>query len=190
MGTRRSSRSCRPRSSRKPATSARCSASCVRWRTTFRRSYTTRSSARSTPIARTSSRSWRAPRRCRPMSDLERFWFELQREMIESGHIARFKTKVVKPDGKPLETTVVARRAVQRVRAVGLRAVPARAEAARDHAAPAHQRVPLGREAAGRFERRRYVSSVVDPTRGVLLSIYAQRPTCSSVSSAANRSAT
>ncbi len=41
------------------------------------------------------------------MSDLERFWFELQREMTESGHIARFKSKVVTPDGKPLETTVV-----------------------------------------------------------------------------------
>ncbi len=66
--------------------------------------------------------------------------------------VASFKTKVVTPDGKPLETTVVARRAVQCVRAVGLPAVPARAEAARDHAAPAHGGVPLGRQAAGRSE--------------------------------------
>ena len=109
------------------------------------------------------------------MSDLERFWFELQREMTESGRIARFKSKIVTPDGKPLETTVV-------------RVGPFNASVQGDYVQylPAQKqlavmpRQPTGdfRAAAKRLEdsSEGYVSSVVDPTRGVLLSIYAQRP--------------
>ena len=48
------------------------------------------------------------------MPDLERFWFELQREMTESGSVARFKTKVVTPEGAPVDATVVRVGPVQR----------------------------------------------------------------------------
>ena len=39
--------------------------------------------------------------------ELERMWFELQREMIESGKVLRFKTPVLKPDGATEEMEVV-----------------------------------------------------------------------------------
>src|SRR5262245_53265597 len=109
------------------------------------------------------------------MSDLERFWFELQREMTESGHIARFKAKVVTPDGKPLDTTVV-------------RVGPFNASVQSDYVQylPAQKQLAImPRQPTGEFRTAAkrlvdssegYVSSVVDPTRGVLLSIYAQRP--------------
>src|SRR5687768_4969726 len=37
------------------------------------------------------------------IADLERFWFELQREMTETGKVVNFKTSVVAPDGSPVE---------------------------------------------------------------------------------------
>jgi biopolymer transport protein ExbB len=109
------------------------------------------------------------------MSDLERFWFELQREMTESGHIARFKAKVVTPDGKPLDTTVVRVGAFNAsVQSDYVQYLPAQKQLA------VMARQPTGdfRSAAKRLvdSSEGYVSSVVDPTRGVLLSIYAQRP--------------
>jgi biopolymer transport protein ExbB len=109
------------------------------------------------------------------MSDLERFWFELQREMTESGRIARFKTRIVNPDGKPLETTVVRVGPFNAsVQSDYLQYLPAQKQLA------VMARQPTGefRSAAKRLTEASegYVNSVVDPTRGVLLSIYAQRP--------------
>ena len=40
------------------------------------------------------------------LSDLERLWFELQREMTETGKVTRFKTTVVKPGGQREEQWV------------------------------------------------------------------------------------
>src|SRR5688572_12987809 len=40
------------------------------------------------------------------IEELERFWFELQREMTESGSVARFKTTVVTPSGAAAEASV------------------------------------------------------------------------------------
>src|SRR5687767_11222027 len=40
------------------------------------------------------------------MQDLERFWFELQREMTETGNVAKFKTSVVTPKGESVEQVV------------------------------------------------------------------------------------
>ncbi len=109
------------------------------------------------------------------MPDLERFWFELQREMTESGHIARFKTKVVTPDGAPLETTVVRVGPFNAsTQAQYLQYLPAQKQLA----VMARQPTSEFRSAAKRLEdaAQGYASSVIDPTRGVLLSIYAQRP--------------
>jgi biopolymer transport protein ExbB len=109
------------------------------------------------------------------MPDLERFWFELQREMTESGHIARFKAKVVMPDGKPLETTVVRVGPFNAsVQAQYVQYLPAQKQLAVMPRQPTSE----FRAAAKRLEDATagYASTALDPTRGVLLSIYAQRP--------------
>ena len=41
------------------------------------------------------------------MEDIERLWFELQREMTESGKVVRFPTTVITADGEQLEQDVV-----------------------------------------------------------------------------------
>jgi len=41
------------------------------------------------------------------MEEIERLWFELQREMIESGKIAKFRTKVVIPGGDEVDKDVI-----------------------------------------------------------------------------------
>jgi biopolymer transport protein ExbB len=109
------------------------------------------------------------------IQDLERFWFELQREMTESGNVVRFKTKIVTSAGKSAEATVV-------------RSGPFNAVSNGDYlvylptqkqlAVMARQPSASFRTAAKRLEDAGsgYVQSVIDPTRGVLLSIYAQRP--------------
>jgi biopolymer transport protein ExbB len=109
------------------------------------------------------------------MQDLERFWFEMQREMTESGRIARFKTQVVTADGKPLETTVVR---VGPFNATVLARYLQYLPAQKQLAVMPRQPTSEFRSAAKKLEEATegYVSSVIDPTRGVLLSIYAQRP--------------
>ncbi len=41
------------------------------------------------------------------MEEIERLWFELQREMVESGKVVRFPTTVITADGEELEQEVV-----------------------------------------------------------------------------------
>jgi biopolymer transport protein ExbB len=107
--------------------------------------------------------------------DLERFWFELQREMTESGKVERFKTKVVSPGGAPVDATVVrvgsfsattggkylAYMPNEKQLSIMARQPGARFEAAAENLEQAHTG---------------YVKSVVDPTRGTLLTIYSLRP--------------
>lgn len=105
--------------------------------------------------------------------ELERFWFELQREMTETGKVVRFPTQVVTPAGGTTDATVV-------------RVGPFNATADGDYLTylPSQKqfaimaRQPSGLTPARWLEEARsgYVESVIDPTRGVLLSIYAQRP--------------
>jgi biopolymer transport protein ExbB len=109
------------------------------------------------------------------MTDLERFWFELQREMTESGHVSRFKAKVVTPEGAPLETTVVRVGPFNAsTDAQYLQYLPAQKQLAIMPRQPTSE----FRSAAKRLEETNegYASTAIDPTRGVLLSIYAQRP--------------
>jgi len=112
------------------------------------------------------------------MEDLGRFWFELQREMTESGRIVRFDATVVTPQGTPEKT---------RVTRVG--AFTATTEGRYLAYLPSQQELAImARQPGSEFTRpahalerngNGYVSGVIDPTRGVLLSIYAQRPTFS-----------
>jgi len=109
------------------------------------------------------------------MSDLERFWFELQREMTESGSVVRFKTSVVTPEGAPLETEVVR---VGPFNATSSAKYLSYLPSQRQLAVMPRQPTSEFRGAAKDLEATTagYAEAALDPTRGVLLSIYAQRP--------------
>jgi biopolymer transport protein ExbB len=109
------------------------------------------------------------------IEQLERLWFEIQREMTESGSVTRFATSVIGADGTPQDTEVVRiggfvamsdGRYLQYLPSVGKLQVLARQ--------PASDLVGLARE----LERARdgYVEAAVDPARGVVLSMIVQRP--------------
>ena len=109
------------------------------------------------------------------IGDLERFWFELQREMTESGQVVKFKTKIVEPDGSPVDATVT-------------RLGPFTAVANGQYLSflPSQQQLAtMARQPGGKFNAAAkeledtssgYVGAELDPTRGVLLTLYAQRP--------------
>lgn len=109
------------------------------------------------------------------MQNLERFWFELQREMTESGKIARFSTKVITPKGESVDSAVV-------------RIGPFSATTKGDflsYLPGQHQLAVMPRQPGAKFQspsltlettQDGYSRAIVDPTRGVLLSIYSQRP--------------
>lgn len=109
------------------------------------------------------------------IQDLERFWFELQREMTESGNVVKFNTKVVTPEGTPVDASVV-RVGPFSATTEGsyLAYLPSQKEFAIMARQPGAEFSTPAR--ALQASRDGYVESVVDPTRGVLLSIYAQRP--------------
>jgi biopolymer transport protein ExbB len=110
------------------------------------------------------------------IGDLERFWFELQREMTETGKVASFRTKVVSPDGKQVDATVT-------------RVGPFTATTGGDYLnyLPGQEQLAImARQPGSKFQgpakdveraKAGYERGMIDPTRGVLLSIYAQRPT-------------
>jgi biopolymer transport protein ExbB len=109
------------------------------------------------------------------MTDLERFWFELQREMTETGTVSKFKTQLVSVTGTPSDATIV-------------RVGPFTATSDGDYLnymPTQRQLAVMPRQPGGRFQgpalelektASGYTQAVVDPTRGVMLSIYAQRP--------------
>lgn len=109
------------------------------------------------------------------MADLERFWFELQREMTETGNVVQFKTQVVAPAGDPVEATVT-------------RVGPFNATSDGkylNYLPSQHQLAIMPRQPTAEYRdpaldleeaKDGYVQTALDPTRGVLLGIYAQRP--------------
>ena len=109
------------------------------------------------------------------IEQLERLWFEIQREMTESGRVARFRTKIVDANGVPTEAEVeligsfVAMsegRYLNYLPSVGALGVLARQpEAGLTGSARALQDASGG-----------YVKAAVDPSRGVLLQMIVQRP--------------
>lgn len=110
------------------------------------------------------------------MADLERFWFELQREMTESGKVVKYKAKVISPEGQPVETMVTR---------VG--PFSATTDGKYMNYLPSQEQLAImARQPGSKFETPAerletissgYAEGVVDPTRGTLLSIYSQRPT-------------
>jgi biopolymer transport protein ExbB len=109
------------------------------------------------------------------IDELERLWFEIQREMTESGRVVRFQTAIVDDDGAPKQTEVVRiggfvavsdGRYLTYLPSVGKLGVLSRQPPAElTEAARALQAARGGT-----------VQAVVDPSRGVLLSMIVQRP--------------
>ena len=108
-------------------------------------------------------------------AELERLWLEIQREMTESGKVARFNAEIVQPNGNKANAQVI-------------RIGPFTAIADGDYLGylPTLQslnvlpRQPTG-EIVDAAERLRetssgYVPMVIDPARGVLLAMYVERP--------------
>jgi biopolymer transport protein ExbB len=109
------------------------------------------------------------------MADLERFWFELQREMTETGSVVKYKTTLVTSAGTPAEGTVT--RVGPFVATSGgmyMNYLPTQRQLAVMPRQPGDRfqgpAIELEKATSG------YTQAVVDPTRGVMLSIYAQRP--------------
>ena len=110
------------------------------------------------------------------MSDLERFWFELQREMTETGKVVKYKAKVISAEGQPMDATVT-RVGPFSVTTSGkyLSYLPSQGQLA----VMARQPGSKYQSPANALEETKvgYTEGVIDPPRGTLLSIYAQRPT-------------
>lgn len=109
------------------------------------------------------------------IAELERLWFEMQREMTATGDIQRFEHQVVQPDGHS-ETTEVVRIGPFTVMSNGkfLSYLPSMKSL-----------VVLTRQPPSRFlaaaselqaAKSGFVRSVVDPGRGVLIALYGERP--------------
>jgi biopolymer transport protein ExbB len=109
------------------------------------------------------------------IQDLERFWFELQREMTETGKVVKYPTKIVTPEGKTIDS-IVTRIGAFSASTDGqyLQYLPSQ----KVLAVMPRQPGPEFRNPARNLELAKdgYTQSVLDPTRGVMLSIYAQRP--------------
>jgi biopolymer transport protein ExbB len=109
------------------------------------------------------------------IDQLERLWFEIQREMTESGRVARFRTKIVDANGVSTDAEVVRiggfvamsdGRYLNYLPSVGSLGVLAR----QPDTTLTGFASDLQGAAAG------YVKAGVDPSRGVLLTMIVQRP--------------
>ena len=108
-------------------------------------------------------------------ADLERLWFEILREMTETGRVARFPSQIVTAQGEKQATEVVriggftaiadGRYLTFNPGANTLTVLPRQ---------PGAELRQLATEAQA--AREGYVRSIIDPSRGVLLSLYVQRP--------------
>jgi len=108
-------------------------------------------------------------------SDLERLWFEVLREMGETGRVTRFPAQIVTPSGEKQDAEVV--------RIGGFTAISGDQYLSFDPGVntlgvlPRQPAAELREIAAGvDAARQGYVKAIVDPSRGVLLSLYVQRP--------------
>jgi biopolymer transport protein ExbB len=109
------------------------------------------------------------------MEELERLWFEIQREMTESGLITRFKTSIIEADGTPTEAEVV--------RIGGFIAMSDGRFL--EYKPTVGKLVVLPRQPSGLVSYAKdlqsangdgYVEAAVDPSRGALLQMIVQRP--------------
>jgi biopolymer transport protein ExbB len=109
------------------------------------------------------------------IEELERLWFEIQREMTESGNVVRWKTQIVNADGAAADSDVVriggfvamsGGRYLNYLPSVGKLGVLSRQ--------PPSSLVSRAKDVEQ--AKSGYVAAAVDPSRGALLSLIVQRP--------------
>ncbi|MCF8059722.1 MAG: MotA/TolQ/ExbB proton channel family protein [Bacteriovoracaceae bacterium] len=109
------------------------------------------------------------------IADLNKLWFEMQKEMTESGKVVKFKAQVVTPDGSKSEKTVM------RVGAFNLTADGKYL----NYQSTTNQIVELARQPQGKFlgmiedledAKSGYENFGLDPSRGVILGMLVQAP--------------
>ncbi len=108
--------------------------------------------------------------------ELERLWFELQREMTASGQVARFTTNVVQPGGEALSAEVI-RIGPFTATSNGqfLNYLPSLGTLNLFPRQPPAEFLEFVNQLESATDG--YVQAVVDSARGVLLSLYVERPT-------------
>jgi len=109
--------------------------------------------------------------------ELERMWFELQREMTENGSVARLTVPVLQVDGTPVDTEVVR---VGPFTAVAdesyLAYLPGKKSLSMlERQLPSSMR-SIAVELQAPAEGSGYREAIVDPSRGALLGRYVERP--------------
>ena len=109
------------------------------------------------------------------ISELEQLWVEMLREMTETGRVARFNTKVVTAEGSPVDTEVVSIGGFTAMtKDQYLNYLPSMKQLAVLPRQPPRALVNMAADV--HKAESGYVRSIVDPSRGVLLSLYVQRP--------------
>lgn len=108
-------------------------------------------------------------------ADLERLWFEMLQEMTETGRVVRYPSSIVTADGQTEATDVV--RVGSFIAMAGDRYLTFNPGANTLTVLPRQPGSDLRELASGvAAAQDGYVRSVVDPSRGVLLQLYVQRP--------------
>lgn len=108
--------------------------------------------------------------------ELENFWFELQREMTASGQVAKYNAIVVQPSGEAVESQVTRVGSFTAVSAGKFLSYVPSLE--RLSVFPRQPPAKFLKYAEGlESATSGYVEAVVDSARGVLLSLYVERPT-------------
>ncbi len=109
------------------------------------------------------------------IDELNKLWYEMQREMTESGKIVQFKASVVRPDGNKAETTVT------RVGAFNLTADGNYL----NYQASTNQIIELPRQPQGKYlsmiddlesAKEGFENFGLDPSRGTILGMLVQAP--------------
>jgi len=110
------------------------------------------------------------------VAQLERLWFEIQREMTESGQVARFQTSILDEGGERTDAEVVRIGGfVAMSDGRYLNYLPSVASLGVLSRQPSSSLTKLAAELQD--ARSGYREAAVDPSRGVLLSMIVQRPT-------------
>jgi biopolymer transport protein ExbB len=121
-------------------------------------------------------REFAASRTTPTSAELQRLWFEIQREMTASGQVAKYQARVVQPTGEAVESEVI--RVGPFTATAGGKFLAYLPNLRALNVLP--RQLPENFMAiAARFEQATsgYAQAVVDSARGVLLALYIERPT-------------
>lgn len=107
--------------------------------------------------------------------ELEQLWFEMLREMTETGRVARFDARIVSAEGTPVDREVVSIGGFTAMSgAEYLNYLPSTKQLAVLPRQPADDLVEMARGVTD--AKSGYVPSIIDPARGALLALSVQRP--------------